>query len=140
MSTRRVAKASQAIREAVSNAVLFELRDPRIKNVTVTAVEASGDLRTAKVYVSVMGDEGDESLCLHGLNSARGYIQSKVADRVQTRYTPVLTFVVDRGIKSSIEASRLLRELNTSENNESIESQAATGEISPVEDRPSLDA
>ena len=113
MSTRRVAKASQAIREAVSNAVLFELRDPRIKNVTVTAVEASGDLRTAKVYVSIMGDEGDESLCMHGLNSARGYIQSKVADRVQTRYTPVLNFIIDRGVKRSIETSRLLRELES---------------------------
>lgn len=112
MASRRTAKVSQAIREIVSTTVLFELKDPRIKNVTVTGVEAAGDLRTAKVYVSVMGDEKTQTLCLHGLNSARGYIQSKVADRVQTRYTPVLTFVLDHGIKKSIEAARILRELD----------------------------
>ncbi len=112
MASRRTAKVSEAIREVVSTTILFDLKDPRVKNVTVTSVEASGDLRTAKVYVSVMGDESAETLCLHGLNSARGYIQSKVADRVQTRYTPVLKFVLDRGIKKSIEASRILRELD----------------------------
>ena len=56
MSSRRVAKASQAIREVVSTTILFGLRDPRIKNVTVISAEAAEDLRTAKVYISVLGD------------------------------------------------------------------------------------
>lgn len=112
MASRRTAKVAEAIREIVSTTILFELKDPRIKNVTITSVDAASDLRTAKIYFSVMGDEKAESLCLHGLNSARGFIQSKVADRVQTRYTPVLTFVLDHGIKKSIEAARILRELD----------------------------
>jgi ribosome-binding factor A len=111
MHSRRTAKIAEAIREVVSTTILFGLKDPRIKNVTVISVEVSRDVRSAKVYVSVLGDEKAQALCLHGLNSARGYLQSKVADRVQTRYTPVLTFVLDEGVKKSIEASRILREV-----------------------------
>nr|AUN35765.1 ribosome-binding factor A [uncultured bacterium] len=111
MHTRRTAKIAEAIREVVSTTILFGLKDPRIKNVTVISVEVSQDVRSAKVYVSIMGDEKVQSLCLHGLNSARGYLQSKIADRVQTRYTPILTFVLDQGVKKSIEAARILREV-----------------------------
>lgn len=110
MSSRRTARVAEAIREEVSSAILFQLKDPRVQNVTVTRVEVSGDLRHAKVYVSVMGDERQQSLTMHGLESARGFLQSQVADRVKTRYTPILTFVLDQGVKKSIEAARLIRE------------------------------
>ncbi len=108
MTTRRIAKASEAIRESVSTTILFELKDPRVKNVTVIRAEAAPDMRTAKVYISVMGDAKKQSLCLHGLESARGFIQAKLADRLQTRYTPVLRFVMDPGVHLSRETSRLL--------------------------------
>jgi ribosome-binding factor A len=111
MTTRRMAKAAEAIRETVSTTVLFELRDPRVKNVTIISAEAASDMRTAKVYVSVMGTPKEQSLCMYGLESAKGFIQAKLADRLQTRYTPVLTFVLDPGVKKSIEASRRLREV-----------------------------
>lgn len=107
--SRRIDKLNQAILESVSQTVHFAIRDPRVKNVTVTRVETAGDTRTAKVYVSVMGDESEQRLCLHGLESARGFIQKKVADRIETRFTPVLDFILDEGIKKSIEASRLIR-------------------------------
>jgi ribosome-binding factor A len=110
MTTRRIAKISQAVLEQVSTTILFDLKDPRVKNVTVTHVEVSADTRTAKVYVSIMGDEKEQSLCMHGLNSAKGYLQKKIADRIQTRYTPVLTFINDQGVKKSIAASKLIRE------------------------------
>jgi ribosome-binding factor A len=110
MTTRRIAKAAEAIRESVSTTILFELRDPRIKNVTVLRAEAAPDLRTAKVYISVMGTPKEQSLCLHGLESARGFIQAKLADRLQTRYTPVLRFVLDPAVKRLADASRLIRE------------------------------
>jgi len=111
MTTRRLAKAAEAIRETVSSTVLFGLRDPRVKNVTVLSAQAAPDMRTAKVYVSIMGTPKEQSLCMHGLESAKGFIQAKLADRLQTRYTPVLTFVLDPAVKKSIEASRLLREV-----------------------------
>jgi ribosome-binding factor A len=111
MSSRRTAKVAQAILEAVSSAILFGLKDPRVQNVTVIHVDVSHDVRNAKVYVSVMGDEKAQSLCMHGLNSARGFLQSKVANRLQTRYTPILSFVLDPGVRQSIEASKIIREI-----------------------------
>jgi ribosome-binding factor A len=110
MSSRRTAKLAEAIREIVSTTVLFELRDPRVKNVTVLHAEVGGDLRTAKIYVSVMGDEKTQALTMHGLKAARGFIQSKIAERLDTRYTPILTFVLDPGVKRSIQAAAILRE------------------------------
>lgn len=112
MQSRRVAKASQAIKEVVSTTILFGLRDPRIKNVTVLAAEAAADMRSAKIYLSVRGEPKDEALTLKGLESARGLIQGKIADRLQTKNTPILTFVIDRGVKSSAETSRVLRDAN----------------------------
>ena len=99
------------IREVVSSAILFELRDPRIKNVTVLGAEVSPDLRYAAVRISVMGDEKAASLTMHGLESARGFLQSKVAEYIKSRYTPELRFVLDDGIKRSIEASQMIREV-----------------------------
>lgn len=111
MSSRRTARVASVIREVVSTSILQELRDPRIRNVTVLGAEVSPDLRYAKVRISVMGSEKDESLTLHGLESARGYLQAKVAERVKTRYTPELRFEVDHGIQKSFEAARILKEV-----------------------------
>lgn len=135
MKSRRTAKIEQAVLQSVSSAILFGLKDPRIRNVTVVRVEVSPDIRSAKVYVSVMGDEKVQSLCMHGLNSARGYLQAKVADRLQTRYTPVLRFVLDQSIKKSAEASRILREVlpETAESDEDAIPHAA--EEDAIDDR-----
>lgn len=111
MNSRRTAKVAEVVREIASTTILFELRDPRIQNVTVTRTEVSSDLRHAKVYVSIMGDEKAQTLTMHGLRSSKGYIQSKIADRVKTRYTPLVTFILDEGIKKSLEASRILNEV-----------------------------
>jgi ribosome-binding factor A len=110
MSSRRTAKVAEALREIVSTVVLFELKDPRVKNVTVLRAEVAPDLRTARIYVSVMGDEKTRALSLHGLDSARGFIQSKIADRLELRYTPVLRFVTDPGVKLSVQTSAIIRE------------------------------
>lgn len=111
MTSRRTLKAAAAIREVVSMAILTELRDPRVQNVTVTRVEVSGDMRQAKVYVSIMGDEAQQDLCLHGLRSSGGYLQQKVAKRIDTRYTPRLKFILDEGVKKSIEVAQILRDV-----------------------------
>ena len=92
-------------------AILADLKDPRVRGVTVTRVEMTADMRQARVYVSVMGDETRQRLSLHGLQSAAGYLQSKVAQRIDTRYTPRIEFLVDEGVKKSIEVARILREV-----------------------------
>jgi ribosome-binding factor A len=110
MKTHRLARVSEAVREVASETILFELRDPRVKNVTVTRAEVSGDLQHAKVYVSVMGTPKEQQLCMHGLKHAAGFIQAKLAKRLQTRFTPVVHFVLDQGVKKSIEMTRLINE------------------------------
>jgi ribosome-binding factor A len=111
MTSRRVLKAAEAIREVVSMAILTELRDPRVQGVTVTFVEVSGDMRQAKVHVSIMGDEAKQKLCLHGLTSSAGFLQTKIAERIDTRYTPRLKFELDQGVKKSLAIAQLLQEV-----------------------------
>jgi len=115
MSSRRVLRAAEAIREVVSTAILLELQDPRIQDVTVTYVEVAGDMRSAKVHVSIMGDKKQQELTLHGLRSAAGYLQQQIGDRIDTRYIPRLKFVLDGGVKQSLEISRILQDVLTPE-------------------------
>ncbi len=89
-------------------AILADLKDPRVQDVTVTYVEVSGDMRHAKVHVSVMGDETKQSLCLRGLQNSAGYLQTKLGKRIESRYTPRLEFILDQGVKKSIEISKIL--------------------------------
>jgi ribosome-binding factor A len=110
MKTHRLARVAEAIREVASETILFELRDPRVKMVTVTRAEVSGDLQHAKIYVSVMGSEKQQKLTLRGLTHATGFIQAKLAQRLQTRFTPAVVFVLDQGVKHSIEMTRLINE------------------------------
>jgi ribosome-binding factor A len=110
MKTHRVARVAEAIREVASETILFELNDPRVKRVTVTRAEVSGDLQHAKVYVSIMGSEKEQKLAMYGLRHATGFVQSKLAKRLQTRYTPQLTFILDEGVKKSLEITRLINE------------------------------
>src|SRR5215475_10461692 len=112
MKTFRPARVAEAVREVASETILYELRDPRVKNVTVTRAEVSGDLQHAKVFVSVMGTEKEQQLTMHGLKSAAGFIQTKLADRLTSRYVPHVTFVLDEGVKKSIEIARIIREEN----------------------------
>ena len=110
MKTHRLARVAEVVREVAAETILFEVRDPRVKNVTVTRAEVAADLQHAKVFVSVMGSEKEQALAMHGLKNAAGFVQSKLAKRLETRFLPVIIFVVDEGVKKSVEVARLLRE------------------------------
>jgi ribosome-binding factor A len=110
MKMHRLARVAEAVRETASETILYEMHDPRVKLVTVTRAEVSGDLQHAKVYVSIMGTEKEQQLTLRALRHAAGFVQSKLAKRLQTRYTPIIQFVLDVGVKRSIELSRILNE------------------------------
>src|SRR5262245_53226493 len=109
--SRRLLKAAEAIREVVSMAILTELRDPRVKDVTVVGVEVLPDMKSAKVRVSIMGSEKQQQLSLSGLQNAAGFLQKRIADRIEARYTPRLQFVLDKGVKNALEVNRILREV-----------------------------
>jgi ribosome-binding factor A len=108
MPSHRPERVAEAIREVVSTSILFEVADPRVKGITVLRAEVSPDIRHAKVFVSIMGTESEQTLALRGLQHARGFLQAKVAARLQTKYTPALSFSLDEGVKKSIEISRLI--------------------------------
>ena len=107
--SRRVLKAASAIREVVSMAILAELKDPRVRGVTVTGVEVAPDMREAKVHVSIMGNETQQKLSLRGLQNAAGFLQAKIAERIDTRYTPRLQFEIDDGVKKSLAIAQILQ-------------------------------
>lgn len=111
MSTRRLLKAAEAVREVVSMAILTSVRDPRVRDVTVTRAEMAPDMRSATVYVSVMGSPAKQQTALRGLASSAGYLQSRIADSIETRYTPRLRFELDQGVKHALEIDQVLREV-----------------------------
>jgi len=110
MPSHRIPRIAEAIREVVSSAILFDVADPRVKGVTVLGVEVSSDMRNAQVAVSLMGTEAEQVLTMRGIQHATGFLQAKVAARLQTRTTPVLSFKRDEGIKKSIEISKLIEQ------------------------------
>jgi ribosome-binding factor A len=134
MKTHRLARVAEAIREVASETILYELRDPRVKMVTVTRAEVSGDLQHAKVYVSIMGTPKQQELTLRGLTHAAGFVQSKLARRLQTRYTPVLQFVLDHGVKHSIEMTRLINEALAQSNPAAAQASAAESDEAGAND------
>lgn len=109
--SRRTQRVAEAIREVAATAILFELKDPRVQGVTVTRAEVTGDLRHAKVFVSLMGDEKVQRLTMSGLRSARGFLQRKIAERLDTRTTPHVEIEIDQSVKKSLEIARVLREV-----------------------------
>ena len=108
MKSHRLARVAEVVREVAANTILFELKDPRVKFVTVTRADVSADLQHAKVYVSVMGTEKEQALTLHGLNSAAGFVQTRVAKQLTTRHVPHVSFHLDPGIKKAAEIAKVL--------------------------------
>ena len=109
MAGARMRRVDEALREVVAAAV-SGLSDPRLGFVTVTGVETSPDLRTAKVFVSVLGDETERDATLDALRSSHGVIQSRIAAETRMKRTPTLTFHYDDTIEKGVRISRLLDE------------------------------
>lgn len=95
MSSDRMRRVDEAIREVIGDAVASELKDPRVGFVTVTDVRTSADLRHARVFVSVLGDSEKRRSTLEGLQSAHGYLQRRIAAELHLKHTPALTFAYD---------------------------------------------
>jgi ribosome-binding factor A len=108
--TERMRRVNEALREVVAAAIASDLEDPRIGFVTVTAVDTSPDLRSARVYVSVLGSETEREQTLAGLSSSHGLIQSAIAREMRLKRTPTLTFHYDEGPERGVRLSRLLEE------------------------------
>ena len=110
MATARMRRINEVLREVVGASISSELSDPRIGFVTVTSVETSPDLRTAKVYVSVLGSDEEREESLAALRSSHGVIQSKIAAETRMKRTPTLSFHYDETVEQGVRISRLLEE------------------------------
>ena len=110
MPSGRMRRVDEAVRAVLSDAISKDLQDPRVGFVTVTAVKTSPDLRHARVYVSVLGDEDQRADSLTGLRSARGFLQSRVATELTLKHTPAITFEYDESVDRGMRISRLLDE------------------------------
>jgi ribosome-binding factor A len=95
MNSERMRRVDEAMRQVLGDALAQELKDPRVGFVTVTDVKTSSDLRHARVYVSVLGDDATQAASLDGLQSAHGYLQSRVAGELRLKRTPELNFELD---------------------------------------------
>lgn len=110
MSNQRAARLGEQIREELAQ-LIRGLKDPRIGFVSVVRVEVSGDLRHAKVYISVMGDDQAKKESMKGLQSANGFLRSELAQILRLRYTPELHFVLDESIEHGTRIAKLLAEV-----------------------------
>jgi ribosome-binding factor A len=110
MSGERMRRVDEAMREVLSGAITSELKDPRVGFVTVTAVDTSPDLRHARVFVSVLGEQPVRRRSMDGLRSAQGYLQKRVAGELRLKHTPTLEFAYDDTVDRGQRINQLLAE------------------------------
>ncbi len=111
MAGARMRRVDEAMRAVLSEAISRDLQDPRVGFVTVTGVKTSPDLRHARVYVSVMGDDADRRATLEGLAAAHGFLQGRISSALRLKHTPSLTFDYDESVDRGMRISQLLDEL-----------------------------
>lgn len=104
----RIEKLQELIKQEMSKMLLTDLKDPRIGFVTVTDVEMTGDLREAKIYVSVMGGAEQVKSSLEGLNSALGFVRREIGQRIRLRFTPEISFALDTSLDYGDHIQKLL--------------------------------
>lgn len=115
MSFPRVNRISEEYKREISDIIRNDIKDPRIAEFTsVMSVEVTRDLRYAKVYISVLGDEKKREETLEGLKSAAGFVRREISKRVKLRYTPEIVFESDNSIEHGIYISKLIDEVNRS--------------------------
>src|SRR5437763_15315118 len=110
MAGARMRRVNEAVREVISTHISGDLKDPRIGFVTVTGVETSPDLRTARVFVSVLGEEPEREAALAGLRSSAGFLQAQVGVELRMKRTPTLRFVYDDSVDRGMRITELLDE------------------------------
>ena len=106
-------RINEEVMRELSNIIRSDVKDPRVSSLTsVVAVEVAPDLKTAKAYISVLGDEEDAAKTLEGLKSSAGYIRHKLAENINLRNTPEIKFIMDQSIEYGVRMSHLIDEVN----------------------------
>jgi ribosome-binding factor A len=103
-------RVNEVLRQVISDAITNDLSDPRLEMATVTSVDTTPDLRHAKVYFTVLGDDEAKAEALKGLKRAHSVLQGKVAAETRMKHTPALAFEYDESIESGMRIDALLSE------------------------------
>lgn len=111
----RADRLGEEFKKEISSIIRNQVKDPRVGFVSVVYVDVSGDLRHAKIYFSVLGDDKAIAETIQALKSATGFIRREIARRIQLRYTPELTFIYDDSIAHGAKISKILADVLTEE-------------------------
>lgn len=114
MANKRAIRVGELLKEEISQIVLREMKDPRIGFVSITDVEVSGDLRHAKVFISVYGTDKEKEETLEGLQQAQGFVRKLVGERVKIHHTPEIIFRYDDSIENGVHISEIIKDLKDS--------------------------
>jgi ribosome-binding factor A len=111
--TLRVKKVTSLLKEVLSEVLLKDIRNPKINLVTVTDIDISPDLRNAKVFISVIGNQPEKEITLKALKSAATFIKSAASKKVSLRYFPKLYFELDSTVDKQLRVEMLLRQIRS---------------------------
>lgn len=112
---RRIERVSREMVRILSKVILYELNDPRMSLAAVTRAKLTPDLSEAKVYISVLGEEKQKTLVMHGLNHAKGFIQRALGEQLKIRIVPRIQFVLDDSIEKGIRMEKLIDKITSEE-------------------------
>ncbi|WP_209122344.1 30S ribosome-binding factor RbfA [Alkalihalobacillus sp. BA299] len=116
MSNVRANRVGEQMKKELSDIIMREIKDPRVRFVTVTGVDVTGDLQQAKVYITVLGDEKEKEDTIQGLSKATGFIRTEIGKRIRLRKTPEIEFEFDQSIEYGNRIETLLTEINKQKN------------------------
>ena len=123
--SRRIDRINEQLRDELSTVLARQIKDPRLDGViSITRVESSSDLRSARVYISVLGNQEQQKEALDGLQSAASFLRREIRNRINMKHTPFMTYLLDESIQ---DADHILRLINTVSADDSLEQNAKNG-------------
>ena len=124
--SRRTDRINEQLREEISRVLARQIKDPRLNSViSITRVESSSDLRSARVYISVLGNDIQRKEALEGLQSAASFLRREIRDRINMKHTPFMTYLLDDSIQEADHLLRLLNDVKSGDTSEQTSSDTA---------------
>jgi ribosome-binding factor A len=115
MKYKRSQRVSELIKREISTIVSFIIKDPALKTVTITFVKVTDDLKHAKIYYRVLGDDQEKENASKGLERAKKFIRLEIGHRTELRYVPEIQFYYDAGMDEASHIEQLLKKIQDSE-------------------------
>lgn len=113
MNDKRINRISEEVKKVISELLLREIKDPRISGLpSVSRVLVTKDLKSAKIYISVLGNDEEKASTIKGLENAKGFIRNEIGKRISLRHVPEPTFYIDNSIEDAIYMTKLIEKVN----------------------------